>query len=181
MLATKYPEADEAPSLSPPPAAATDTDAAMESKSPESKSASSDVPTPSPSSTRLLRNFFSQLSAYNNGRQPLQVLLVLAKQPFEDMREAVWKLVRALVTQHWGLRTVVGTAGFLEYLLDRKTEFHVSGSQAKFDILRAIDAHPRSKDLLSPAQRNQVHEYVRQGAHYSPLHVGVMAPVSGFK
>jgi len=109
------------------------------------------------------------------------VLLVLAKQPFEDMREAVWKLVRALVAQTWGLRTVVGTAGFLEYLLDRKTEFHVSGSQAKFDILRAVDAHPRSKELLSPAQRAQVHEYVRQGAHYSPLHVGVMAPVSGFK
>lgn len=184
MLATKYTDADE--SSSPPPAAAADADVAMESKSPESKSAASDaIASPaassSPSPSRLLRRFFEQLSAYNNGRQSLSVLLVLAKQPFEDLREAVWKLVRALVGQPWGVRAVLATGGFFEYLLDRKTEFHVSGSQAKYDILRAMDANPKTKEMLSQGQRTQLHEYVRQGAHYSPLHVGVMAPVSGFK
>ena len=118
---------------------------------------------------------------YSGGKAPLDVLLTLAKQPFEDLREAVWKMVRALVTQQWGVQTIAATGGFLEYLLDRKTEFHVSGTQAKFDILQALRASPYAATALTPNSRKQVDEYVRQGAHYAPLTVGVMGPVAGIR
>jgi len=48
-----------------------------------------------------LRAFFCSLSAYHRGKAPLDVLLVLAKQPFEDVREAVWKLVLAVTKHAW--------------------------------------------------------------------------------
>jgi len=81
-----------------------------------------------------------------------------------------------------GVSMIVGTAGFVEYLLDRKTEFHVSGMRAKYDVIRAIDASPSlAATHINAPTRTQIHEYVRQGAHYAPLTVGVMAPVSNFK
>lgn len=73
---------------------------------------------------------------------------------------------------------IAGTGGFIEYLLDRKTEFHLTGTQAKFAILRTLAASPYAHKLTD-ASLKQVKEYVRQGANYAPLNVQVMGPVSG--
>lgn len=82
MLMTKYPDAIE---TLPAPAAA--------SSSPPASSAS-------PSS--LLSTFFSFLHGYNpNKPTGLDVLLILAKQPFEDVREAVWKVVLGVAQHEW--------------------------------------------------------------------------------
>jgi hypothetical protein len=53
------------------------------------------------SPTALQSRFFSQLSAHNRGKAALDVLLSLAKQPFEDIREAVWKVVGELAKHAW--------------------------------------------------------------------------------
>ena len=54
----------------------------------------------SPSS--LLETFYSYLIQYNpNKSSPLDVLLILARQPFEDVREGVWKVVYALTKHEW--------------------------------------------------------------------------------
>ena len=158
--------------------------ASAESAEAASSSAAAAAASSVSSSSSLLRSFFHHLSLFNHGRAELDVLLTLAKQPFEDVREAVWKLVSALVNRSWGVELVVSTAGFLEYLLDRRTEFHVSGSAAKYEILARLARSVHWKAMVAegrvaPGTAKQVNEYVAQGAHYAPLTVGVMGPVSG--
>jgi hypothetical protein len=81
MLNTKYP---------------TDEPASSASSSPTAAAAAAASP------SQLLQTFYSFLHQYNtNKSSALDVLLILAKQPFEDLREAVWKVVLGLTNHAW--------------------------------------------------------------------------------
>jgi len=146
-----------------------------------SSNSSSTSPSTSASISDLLSTFFSYLHRYHphHSKSGVEVLWTLVRQPFEDIREAVWKVVLGLTIHTWGVGLISQTGGFIEYLLDRKTEFHVSGSQAKYDIIRSLAQNPALNTYCLPATSKLVHEYVREGAHYTPLTVGVKGPVSG--
>jgi hypothetical protein len=168
MFAPQYPASAEAPGT--------------EEKASESASATAAAPASSSSeqsASSLLEQFWLSLLKYHpRSSSPLEILWTLAKQPFEDIRDAVFKIIRELAHHPWGVAAIVGTAGFMEYLLDRKSEFTTAGSQNKFDIIRALAASPYGAQIR-PEIRAQMAEYVRQGAHYAPLSVQVMGPVSG--
>jgi hypothetical protein len=175
VLSTKYPDPDPAEEAQ---VAGTNGGAAAASSAAVIAKAS---PVPSAPSLQL-RRLFCMLSMYNPGRAPLEPLLTLARQPFEDVREAVWSVLLSLTGHRWGVGALVGSAGFVEFLLDRRTEFHTAGWTAKFRVVRALDSSPHAQAMLTQQQRALLHEYVRQGAHYAPRAVGVLAaPVSQFK
>jgi len=137
------------------------------------------IPAPSRPSLQL-RRLFCMHSLYMPGRSPVELLLSLARQPFEDVRAAVWSLFLALTRHRWGVESLVRQAGFTEYLLDRRTEVAVAGLRAKYEVALAIDRSPHVAALMNqtPEQRKALHEYVRQGVVYAPRTVGVMAPVA---
>lgn len=66
----------------------------------------------------------------------------LSRLPFIEVRVAAFKVLVAVAGQSWGQHLLSNTAGFLEYLLDRSTEFCQSGRNAKYDVVTAIVKRP---------------------------------------
>lgn len=58
------------------------------------------------------------------------------KEPFEDIRHGVFKLLRALAKHVFGLRFLLARAGLVEFLLDRRTETTKYGLEWKFDLIK---------------------------------------------
>lgn len=93
----------------------------------------------------------------------LQVLLENCRNPFPDMKMAALGVVKSIVAYKWGRKALAGTAGFLEYLVDRNAEFRPEALHTKFEILQQLDKHAGE---LSEAQQAEVRDYVVRGVFY---------------
>lgn len=58
-------------------------------------------------------------------------------------------------------------SGFIEYLLDRKTEQEKEGKELKYNILKTIAESVTSKENLGENYYEKICKYVREGPFYS--------------
>lgn len=63
--------------------------------------------------------------------------------------------------------------GFLEYLLDRKTEIEKQGHELKYEIIKNLSLSQTSKDNLGIDYYEKLVKYTKQGPFYSESHVEV--------
>jgi len=98
--------------------------------------------------------------------RPMEIMVNIAKQPFEDLRLAAFQMMLIVAGQNWGRREICRHPGLLEYLLDRGTERVKSGKESKYAIISVL---ANSGDILTLAPEEtvvQMKQFVKDGAFF---------------
>lgn len=106
----------------------------------------------------ITEQWWSSLS----GNNQLTFVQEFSKNPFPEIKTAALGLLRSICNYSWGQRALANTAGFIEFLLDRNTEFDKDILHEKYNILKAI-VNSREFDEVTS---QQIRKYVNDGAFY---------------
>ena len=88
--------------------------------------------------------------------------MAYCKNPFPDIKVAALGLLKAICTHKWGQEYLKNSGGFIEYLLDRKTDFDKHAIQEKYDVIKLL-----STSTVFDAQIIvELKRYVADGAFY---------------
>lgn len=70
--------------------------------------------------------------------------------------------LKSICTFSWGVKALQKTAGFIEFLLDRRVEFDTDAVQEKFNVIKQLSdsAHLDTPIIM------QLKKYVTEGAFY---------------
>ncbi|XP_065364688.1 26S proteasome non-ATPase regulatory subunit 5 [Calliphora vicina] len=107
----------------------------------------------------ILHCWFNYL---NDGSNNMQFLMDFCRNPFPDIKISTLNLIRSLCMYPWGIDALKNTAGFLEYLLDRKVEFDKDAKFAKFSLIKLL-ADSSAFDVQTNIQ---LRTYVNEGPYY---------------
>lgn len=96
------------------------------------------------------------------GNNQLVFVQEFSRNPFPEIKLAALGLLRSICSYPWGQRALSNTAGFIEYLLDRNSEFDKDILHEKYNLLKAIE-HSREFDENTI---KQIKQYVKDGVFY---------------
>lgn len=96
------------------------------------------------------------------GNNQLTFVQEFCRNPFPEIKTAALALLHSICLYSWGQRALSATAGFIEYLLDRNSEFDKDVLHAKYNIIKTIAS---SREFDENTTR-QIHQYVKDGAFY---------------
>lgn len=122
------------------------------------------VPTPPPTNKAGLK-LFSTLGQTNNGEDPSEMVLSLAKSPVIETRLAAYTLMKAVATLQTGGQVLMMCPGLFEFLINRDVEKTKEGREAKYEVVRTI-VGSEVKGLLAEDIAKQLEKYVKDGPHY---------------
>lgn len=97
---------------------------------------------------------------------PMDFVMSLCRQPFQEIRLAGFQLLHVLATNPWGQEYIVRAPGFVEYLMDRSTESLKPCKDAKFEVVRSLVTSPSSSTVMSPDVLEQLKDFMQQGEFY---------------
>ncbi|KAM7349078.1 26S proteasome non-ATPase regulatory subunit 5 [Cochliomyia hominivorax] len=107
----------------------------------------------------ILQRWFSYLNENSNN---MQFLMDFCRNPFPDIKISTLNLIGSFCLYPWGIEALKNTAGFLEYLLDRKVEFDKDAKYAKFSVIKLL-ADSNAFDVQTNIQ---LRTYVNEGPYY---------------
>ena len=128
----------------------------------------------------LKEELFDSLSP-SPARSTVDVLHSILATPFESHRHAAYDFLLSVSSlPSIALLRAVTAPGWVEWLLDRRTEVELAGMRKKWEVLRAIsqNAAARGSGGVHAAVMQQVDEYMRQGPVYVAREAAVMAPAT---
>ena len=103
---------------------------------------------------------------YQLHTNPLAVVLSIAKQPFADLRASGLRLLLALSPHEWAQREMTRLPGFVEYLLDRRTEPDKEGKELKHNIVHSLVASGTAESVFGSVNYLQLRKYDREGPFF---------------
>lgn len=106
----------------------------------------------------ITEQWFTSLTANNQ----LTFVQEFCRNPFPEIKIAALRLLRSICNYSWGQRALSNTAGFIEYLLDRNSEFDKDILHEKYNIIKAVANSTEFDENTS----QQIHQYVKDGAFY---------------
>ncbi|TMW63146.1 hypothetical protein Poli38472_002087 [Pythium oligandrum] len=124
------------------------------------------VPAENASLWALNERLFQAIGQEARRQSTMPLLMDNLRQPFDEIRNAVYTLLRAVAAQNneWGLRALLSYGGFFEFLLDRTTEPTKETREWKFAVVDAVLASP-FQTLLDATVLLQLQEHLRQGPY----------------
>lgn len=106
----------------------------------------------------ITEKWFTSLTGSNQ----LTFVQDFCRNPFPEIKIAALALLRSIANYTWGQRALSQTAGLIEYLLDRNSEFDKDILYEKFNILKSIEnSHEFDGNTLQ-----QIKKYVNDGVFY---------------
>uniref|UniRef100_A0A3P8ZB40 26S proteasome non-ATPase regulatory subunit 5 n=1 Tax=Esox lucius TaxID=8010 RepID=A0A3P8ZB40_ESOLU len=81
----------------------------------------------------LTESWFSMLS-----NQPMALIWNISTQPFPELLCGALRIFTAIAPQPWGQRLMIGTPGFMEFVVDRSACLTKEAKEAKFDLVGAL-------------------------------------------
>ena len=96
----------------------------------------------------------------------ISVAMTIAKQPFPDLRYASLSFLLSVSCWRWGQKEMKACPGFVEYLLDRKTERDKRGKEMKYDIIRTMAKSQYCEETMDGPVYLKLKQYVREGPFY---------------
>ncbi|KAJ0408388.1 hypothetical protein P43SY_003114 [Pythium insidiosum] len=114
----------------------------------------------------LNERLFLALGSECRQQSTVTLLMELLRQPFDEVRIAVFALLRAVAAQNndWGVRALRSYGGLFEFLLDRTTEPTKETREWKFAVVDAVLAWPfqQSLDAVTLAK---LREHMQKGPY----------------
>ncbi|KAK3730010.1 hypothetical protein QZH41_000964 [Actinostola sp. cb2023] len=104
---------------------------------------------------------------------PLESLATVAKQPFEEFRCGALKLMISLAKYEWAQQDMVVCPGYLEYLLDRRTEPEKSGKELKYELIVELIHSTSSRQVFDVPYLLKLREYEREGPFFAKAQAAV--------
>lgn len=102
--------------------------------------------------------WFSSLTGTNQ----LTFVQDFCRNPFPEIKIAALGLLRSICGYKWGQKALSETAGFIEYLLDRNTEFNKDAIHEKYNVIKTLaDTNEFDASTLL-----QIRQYIKDGAFY---------------
>lgn len=78
----------------------------------------------------------------------------------------VFVVLQAIAPQPWGQRLMIGTPGFMEFIVDRSTGPTKEAKDAKFELVGALVSSSTAADILGSQHYLRLRSYLREGAYY---------------
>lgn len=75
-------------------------------------------------------------------------------------------VLQAIAPQPWGQRLMIGTPGFMEFIVDRSTGPTKEAKDAKFELVGALVSSSTAADILGSQHYLRLRSYLREGAYY---------------
>lgn len=107
----------------------------------------------------ILQIWFGHLNGNSNN---MQFLMDFCRNPFPDIKISTLNLIGSICLYNWGIEALKNTAGFLEYLLDRKIEFDKEAKYAKYCVIKLL----AESCAFDAETNNQLRTYVNEGPYY---------------
>ncbi|CEP15704.1 hypothetical protein [Parasitella parasitica] len=95
-------------------------------------------------------------------------LIKEAKQPEDSVRVASFAVMQAIAYHAWGVQLMAQSNEFMNYILNRSTEYTEQGQSWKYAIIQTLASAPDASRVLNEHYA-QLQVYVRQGAHFKIL------------
>ncbi|XP_062514925.1 26S proteasome non-ATPase regulatory subunit 5-like [Corticium candelabrum] len=105
---------------------------------------------------------------------PMQIILSIASQPFDDIHAAGLKLLTSIASNTWGLQQIQACPGLLEYCLDRSTENTKTGKELKYRLISTMVDTDNALGVLGMPVMLQLKMYVRDG----PFHTTAQSTIT---
>ena len=114
----------------------------------------------------LNERLFTALGLESRRQSTMALLMECLRQPFDEIRIAVFTLLQALAAQNseWGMRTLLSYGGFCEFLLDRTTEPGKQTREWKFAVVDAVMGS-RFLDKLDASMQKKLKDHLLQGPY----------------
>lgn len=93
-------------------------------------------------------------------------LMQVVKQPFVDLRAAGLRVLLTVAQWEWGQREMNGHPGFLEYLLDRRTEPDRVGKELKYSVIHTLVASDTAEGVFGAQAFLKLRRYDREGPFF---------------
>lgn len=106
----------------------------------------------------ITEQWFSSLT----GNNQFAFVQEFCRNPFPEIKVAALGLLHSICSYPWGQRALRNSAGFIEFLLDRNSEFDKEILHIKYKIIKAIE-HSREFDENTI---RQIKQYVQDGVFY---------------
>ena len=91
----------------------------------------------------------------------------VAAQPFPELSRAALGVLAAVAPQPWAQRRMVGTPGFMEFVVDRRAAGRSKEvKDAKFELVRALADSPTAASVLGGQHYLQLKSYLREGPYH---------------
>jgi len=99
------------------------------------------------------------------GARPMYNLVNILKQPFQELRQAVYLIFSNMAQQEWGRCVILRHPGLPELLLDRSFEHLKEGKDAKFELIKTLTESGDLKTIVGEEIEQHLKEYVAEGAY----------------
>uniref|UniRef100_A0A8C8H5Q5 26S proteasome non-ATPase regulatory subunit 5 n=1 Tax=Oncorhynchus tshawytscha TaxID=74940 RepID=A0A8C8H5Q5_ONCTS len=109
----------------------------------------------------LTESWFHLLS-----NQPMEMIRNISTQPFPELHCSALRIFTAIAPQPWGQRLMIGTPGFMEFIVDRSTGPTKEAKDAKFELVGALVSSSTAADILGSQHYLRLRSYLREGAYY---------------
>ena len=113
-------------------------------------------------------------------RSTIDVLHSILRTPFDSHRYAAYDFLASVAAlPSASMLRALTAPGWVEWLLDRRTETELEGMRKKWEVLRAVGRNTVARGgAVDGGVMRQLDEYVRQGPVYVSREVAVMAPAT---
>lgn len=116
--------------------------------------------------SQLMNNQINQMTEYwfgcLTGTNQLTFVQDFCRNPFPEIKIAALALLRSICGYRWGQRALSETAGFIEYLLDRNSEFDKDAIHEKYNVIKALG----ESNVFDASTILQIRQYIKDGAFY---------------
>lgn len=92
----------------------------------------------------------------------MQFLMDFCRNPFPDIKVACLSFIKSVCLHRWGIVALKDTAGFVEYLLDRKIEFDKEAKYKKFELIALL----ADSDVFDIQIKLQLRTYANEGPYF---------------
>lgn len=96
------------------------------------------------------------------GTNQLTFVQDFCRNPFPEIKIAALGLLRAICSYRWGQQALSETAGFIEYLLDRSTEFDKDAIHGKYTVIKVL----ADASVFDAGTILQIRQYIKDGAFF---------------
>ncbi|CAB1318227.1 unnamed protein product, partial [Coregonus sp. 'balchen'] len=91
----------------------------------------------------LTESWFHLLS-----NKPMEMIRNISTQPFPELHCGALRIFTAIAPQPWGQRLMIGTPGFMEFIVDRSTGPTKEAKDAKFELVGALVSSSTAAEIL---------------------------------
>ncbi|XP_069741969.1 26S proteasome non-ATPase regulatory subunit 5 isoform X2 [Narcine bancroftii] len=98
--------------------------------------------------------------------RPMETFRSMSSQPFPDIHIGALKVFTAIASQPWGQRLMIGTPGFVEYIVDRSTKADKNSKDAKFELVKALVNSKSIAEIFGNQHYLQLRAYLQEGPYF---------------